>query len=72
VLSIIRNGIDWYGVRGTGGKGKYARAVRISCEDLVRFYESAGEYVITDLIGFIASHDPICVYSVLVGKNGKV
>lgn len=70
VLSVIRNAVEQHLTR-MNGQSNYKRAVKLVCEDLAIWYESADQYAVTDLIGFITGHNSVCVYAVLVGQQKK-
>lgn len=53
------------------GRNKHERAMRSACESIITWYENANDYALTDLIGFIASHQHACVYAVLVGRTAS-
>ena len=68
VLGVLRKAYKER-VQELSGRKKEERALRFSCEGLVQFLEQAHEHCITDMITFITSHDPVCVYGVLVGQK---
>lgn len=54
------------------GRKKYEEATRKACEGVLYWFEHAGEFVVSDLVSFVASHDPACVYAVLLGQKARL
>lgn len=71
VLGVLRDLIHRYEAR-MKGRGKYEAATRSACESILYWYETANEYTLDDVAGFVASHDPACVWAVLIGRDTPV
>lgn len=71
VLGVLRAGIQQR-QREYKGRNKYEDATRNACNMLVSWYRQADTYAVSDLVGFVASHDALCVYAVLVGQQAQV
>lgn len=68
VLGVVRGLINRESAT-LKGRDKLERATRYACDRVLYWYENANSYTLDDGAGFVASHDPACVYAVLIGRE---
>ncbi len=74
ILSMVRS-LESRNIANMGGRGKHERAVRSACESIWDWYNNASQYremSTAVALDMIESHDPACVWAVMLGQSKAV
>ncbi len=74
VLSMVR-GLETRCAANMSGRNKAERAVRTACEQIWDWYNNASQYremSTAVALDMIESHDPACIWAVILGQSKAV
>lgn len=68
VLTQLREHIAWYAQK-LGGRDRWKKSTVETCDSFVLWVNDCNKYDVSDMLSFVANHNPLCVYAVLAGQR---